>query len=233
MYITVSCYTLAGAFADSAFTALFLTRGYNSGAVTYLWANDSSATDYMPNAFYANRSDITIHRSSAGHYLVRLPFADPAHGNIQVSGYNGGPCHTGETSSDGTALIVGVVCPRGDARFDLLYTKDVGLDGVPRPKAAYLRAYPLRPAGTRTPAEFRYSSVGGIPNLTRSGVGTYVVTLPGMPKGGLAHVTAGPGADLCYLASIRTSDTPQKVGVTCRNLGGALSDAAFDLSYTR
>jgi hypothetical protein len=54
-----------------------------------------------------------------------------------------------------------------------------------------------------------------------------------MAKGGAAHVTAGPGAQTCWLTSIRTNATPQRIGVACANLSGTPADAAFDLSYTK
>ena len=232
--IYVGCYRLNGTSVDSAFTAVFLQRGYNSGYIGYLWADQPTSTDYTPDTFYqSSGGSFTIHRSSAGHYLVRLPGFDADHGNVQVTGYGATTCKLGETSSDGTAMIIGVACPAGDSRFNLLYTKNVGLTGVSRPKAAYLRAFPLASGTHRTPGAFRYSSEGTTPTLTRSGVGEYVVTFPGMPKGGVAHVTAGPGADVCYLTKIRTNAAPQKVGVSCVTFGGAPADAAFDLSYTK
>ncbi len=229
----VNCYRFDGIAADTAFSAVFLIRGWNSGTIAYSWADQPGATDYMPDPYYQVPGANTVHRSSAGRYLVRLPGFDPDHGNIQITGYGDDLCKTGESSSDGSALIVGVVCPAGDSFFDVLYTKNVGLTGVPRPKAAYLRAFPLRPAGSRLPAQFRYSSAGMAPSINRTAVGTYLVTLPGMPKGGAAHVTAGPGADTCWLTSIRTNATPQRIGVACANLSGAAADAAFDLSYTK
>jgi hypothetical protein len=163
-----------------------------------------------------------------------MPGLDPAHGNIQVTGYADRPCVTGESSSDGTALIVGVRCLVGDGRFDILYTRGVGLTTVSRPKAAYVRIFPTASGPGRFPAAFRYSSTGSPVSLSRSAPGAYVVTLSGMPRGGVANVTAGGTTNhLCWLTSIRTSDTPQKIGVHCALLSGTLNDSAFDLSYTR
>ena len=72
------------------------------------------------------------------------------------------------------------------------------------------------------------------PHVTRSGVGRYLVTLPGMPKGGAAHVTAyGTGASFCALSSIRTAGTPEQVGVRCFKPNGDPVDSEFGLSYER
>ena len=215
----VGCFVLNGTNTDSAFTAVFLTRGYNSGTIAYAWANNETATDYTPSTFYqSSGGSVTIHRAGSGDYAVRFPGFDANHGNVQVTGYGDLPCKVKDVTSDSTAMIVGVLCPLGDAEFNVLYTKNVGLTGVARPKAAYLHAVPLATGANRLPAAFRYSTAGTTPTLTRTSVGKYVVTLPGMPKGGVVHVTAGfNSVYLCNVRKIRTTGTPQKVGVSCIN----------------
>jgi len=234
----VTCFLLNGTPADSAFSVSFLAGGTGSGQVAYLWANSPASTDYAPAADYSFNSTYganTIHRINAGGYLVRLGGMDPDHGDIQVTAYGGVRCIVGETSSEGGDLVVGVRCPSGDAQFDLLYTKNVGLTGVYRPKAAYLSATRPTTASYTPIPEHRYSSVSMASNIARTAVGRYVVTLPGMLKGGGAHVTAAgvaPVPAFCQLASIRTT-TPQKVGVRCFMANGTPVDSRFTLSYTK
>jgi hypothetical protein len=231
----VACFRLNGTSTDSAFTAVFLTRGYNSGTIGYAWANDPTATDYTPETSYQSSGSVTIHRAGVGDYAVRFPGLDAAHGDVEITGYGSLPCKVKGITADSTAMIVGVLCPLGDAQFNILYTKNVGLTGVVRPKAAYLHAFPFATGANRLPAAFRYSTAGTTPTLTRTSAGRYVVTLPGMPKGGVVHVTAGFNSYyLCNVSKIRTIGTPQKVGVSCFiAISGDPQDSEFGLSYTK
>ena len=233
--LTVLCFNLSGSQIDSAFTALYVARGFDStGVMAYAWADQPTSTDYSPHPFYQVPGSITIHRSAPGSYVVRIPTGDATHGNIQVTGYGSTYCKAGDSDTDGSAMLVAVICPAGDAQFEILYTKGVGMTSVHRAKAAYLRTQPVEAGPIQLPAAFRYSSTGSTPQISHTGEGTYVVTLPGMPKGGYAKVTArGNTYYVCWLTKIRTSGTPQKIGVKCTTNTGSPQDTAFDLSYTK
>jgi hypothetical protein len=83
-------------------------------------------------------------------------------------------------------------------------------------------------------ADLRYSSANKLPHVNRSSKGVYVGTLRGMPAGGAALASGfGPTAARCQISSIRTSGTPQKVGVRCFRPSGAPADTQFELSYLK
>jgi hypothetical protein len=103
---------------------------------------------------------------------------------------------------------------------------------------AYVFANRPRAASYAPSAAFSYSSDGGTNEVTRLGVGRYVVKLPGMPKGGSAQVSAylGTGTSAlrhCVVSRIETSALPQRVAVRCFNKAGNLVDAKFTLAYAR
>ena len=123
---------------------------------------------------------------------------------------------------------------KADAQFVLFFGQDQGLKGSGHVPVAYLDANQPTTASYAPDPLRRFSSVGMAPHVTRSGVGRYVVTLPGMPKGGAAQVTPyGPGTSFCVLSSIRTVGTPEQVGVGCFKLNGDRVDTEFGLSYQR
>ena len=110
----------------------------------------------------------------------------------------------------------------------------MGLKGVPAEPAAYLWANKPAAASYHPASAFRDSSAGIAPSVTRSGVGAYLVRLPGMPLGGSAQVTAyGRGRSECQLSSIRKTDKPQRIGVLCFKPDGDPVDSRFYLTFTR
>lgn len=234
--ISVYCHRFNGTVADSAFTASFVSSGYQTATWAFAWADDPGNAGYTPTSQYDGAGSIFIARSGAGAYQVTVQGKDPDHGDIRLTDVINGGCIINQTSSNFGSMFVEVRCLHGDAKFNLLYSKDVGLTGIPGRKAAYLFASQPTAASYTPGAAHSYSSAGHAATVKRTGVGTYMVTLRGMPKGGVAHVTAfglDGGGHLCQLTSIRTSGTPQKVGVQCYSLGGSLADSKFTLSYTK
>jgi ribosomal protein L24 len=87
----------------------------------------------------------------------------------------------------------------------------------------------------RTPgSRYSFSSADQAPRVVHRGLGDYVVTLPGTPKGGVAHVTPfDSNLRRCVVAGIRKTSVPQKVGVRCFRYEGAADDGKFTLAYER
>jgi hypothetical protein len=249
---TVYCYNAAGAPADSAFVASRLIFTHNAGHAAYVWEYAPSDADFTPAAnsqFNSTGASNSIHRISTGRYTVQLGNLGSSHGNVQIStigsvvsaaGFSVNPsaCHVLGWATNNSHLDIDVACRDGagvlaDTYFFLWYSEHEGLKGPGTGPAAYLDAN-QKTAASYTPAAGRRWSSAAMPShVVRSGVGRYLVSLPGMPAGGSAQVTPyGLGAAHCNISAIRAS-TPQKVGVRCFKPSGAPVDSEFGLSYAR
>jgi hypothetical protein len=108
------------------------------------------------------------------------------------------------------------------------------MKGIVRKNVAYLLAGKPKATSYVPERRFRYSSAGQAGRLTRLRTGSYVATLPGMPLGGSAQVTAlGRQARHCVVTSIERTTLPQRVGVRCFDLAGQARDTKFTLAYAR
>jgi len=240
--VLVGCFVVDGFPANSQYSSIYVRGGSESGTSAYLAALQSGTTDYTPDAQYnfnSSGSPNTVHRSGTGRYQAHLPHMTADAGNIQVTALGDRRCKITGRSNGTNELIVDVSC--GDAfgvltddAFTLLYTRNVGPTTVSRPKAAYLFANQPSAANYTPDAAFRYSSAGMSSSISRPSTGKYIATLNGMPKGGAAFVTAvGTDKSFCQLTGIRTSGSPQKIGVACYKLSGNPVDSKFMLTYTK
>ena len=242
----IDCFDRNGQAADARYVANIVLGGDGpTGTLAYAWADQESTPDYATDDGYSYTSSgagpITVHRSGTGTYEVTMPGMGRRGGNAQVSAAKGGPpalCKVVALIRDGSDEIVRVHCrdvagQLVDADFMIVFTHRVGLTGVHRPAAYLLADRPT--SGSYVPqAKFRYSSAGTKPKVKRSAEGRYRVTLPGMPLGGSAQVTAyGAGSAICQVTSIRKDRLPQRIGVACFDPGGDRTDSRFMLSYTR
>lgn len=202
---------------------------------------DSAATPHDTGITMEELFDGThpFYRLTAAHLgQTNLEFG----GTIAVAALGGSPttCRGGVWGwggGDTEALFVTCYTPSGTAvaaPFDIVFMQKLGLKGDGGAHVAYVYADQPKKTAYTPAAASRYSSAGKAPKISRSGPGTYVVTLAGMPDGGAAIVTpVGNGKTACTVASIRRSGTPQKVGVRCFAPSGAAADSQFTLSYER
>jgi hypothetical protein len=128
--------------------------------------------------------------------------------------------------------------PDGDIqiyrRHYVWFMDGLGMKGIVRKNVAYLLASKPAAVSYTPDRRHRYSSAGKAGRVTRLGTGSYVATLPGMPLGGSAQVTAlGGQARHCVVTSIERTALPQRVGVRCFDLSGQRRDAKFTLAYAR
>jgi hypothetical protein len=247
--IDVACYNRSGVATDGTFSASLIDAQSLTGKAAYVWANDpTNPTTYVPDVSYQYNSTgatNTITRLSMGRYAVRLPGLATSRGNVQVAAKHVASsnvpavCRVLSWGPSTTDLVVTVQCrnlstAKADADFALFFSQGQGLKGSGHVPVAYLEAnQPTTASYTPDPLR-RFSSAGLAPHVTRSGVGRYLVTLPGMPRGGAAQVTPyGTGASFCVLSSIRKVGTPQQVGVHCFKTNGDPVDSEFGLSYQR
>jgi hypothetical protein len=233
------CPSLSLSFSLPALVALLAVVGFSLGMAApasaqqlYLWADQPAAADYAPSAAYAGMLGSStelaprIRRSGPGAYAVDLGgamFATPG-GNVQVSAYDaeGKYCNVLSWSSG----VVNVRCfgaggAAADSRFTLLATtgRASGL--------AY--AWVDTRSGASVSAQYAQSE-GGAVTASVSGVGNYVVSLPGaLADGGNVMVTAyGSGAGYCNVGSWSAG----RAVVRCYSPGGSPANSSFTLLAT-
>ena len=248
----VSCFNAAGSPADTPFVVNRLIYQQPAGHAAYLFDTHPSATDWTPAAsdqFNSTNASNTVHRISTGRYQVNLLNLGTSHGNVQITTWGNATttagivstasaCHTLGWAAFHSSLQVQIACRKrsgalADTYFFLYFSQSEGLKGPGVGPVAYLDANQPTTASYTPTAGRRWSSAAMPSHVTRSGVGRYLVTLPGMPLGGGAQVTPyGPGTAHCSISSIRGS-TPQQVGVRCFKPSGAPVDSQFGLSYAR
>lgn len=239
LLVVMACMNLSGGTTVSAQATV---------SKAYVWANEPSTDSYTPNEDYQFNSTgelNTITRTGVGVYVVNLP-GMVKEGNIQVTatggsdsdGIAGNVCAivTNPTSAD-NALQQGVNCydtegAPADTGFLLLYTQgDVFLGTY----SAYLYAND-RSAESYTPdTNYQFNSTGAANTITRSAVGDYVVTLPGLGVGrGNIQVTSAndtPGVSCMVNYWGITEDQAKTVNVICFDADGALFDTPFTLLH--
>lgn len=259
-YVTVLCWDDSGAPATAAFTVSYLFSNAPIGRLADLWAGDYTQTDYTPDTewnFNSTGTPNTIHKNGVGDYRVTLPGLASSRGNVQVGNYGRftpapvtalapsgfavtqkpSECNVASWAPHGADMRVHVLCRRlnghlYDSQFELTFTQSEGLEGPSGTNVAYLLANRPTTASYKPASAFRYASPTGKPKVTRSSTGTYLVTLPSMPSGGAAIVTAYGSAKVrCNVTSIRSSGSPQKVGVRCVDFHWQAVDSEFTLSY--
>jgi hypothetical protein len=247
--ISVQCLERSGDPVDSKFVVNFLRvlggDGGTSGRLGYLWANDASATDYIPDPNYSYNSSgsvNTIHRGGTGSYWVTMPnLSTVSHGDVQVSTYGQtAACRVDEWEPVSGDLQAHVLCRSisgfvVDSRFTITFMKGLALKGYLGTRTYYLWANQPTTASYQPDPNFVFSSVGAAPpTIHRSATGKYVATLPGMPSGGSVQVTSyGAGKGRCIADSILVTGPTQKVGVHCYDVAGDLKDTRFTLAYAR
>ena len=255
LQVQVACSNASGAAAPTAFSMTYITYGispFGQAHLAYLFADQPSEistytpdTDFNFDSAFMHSGDTpvynTVQRSGPGHYTVSIPGLGSKGGHVQVVAVQlfgvTVACRVVAWAPDGGAMLVSVLCrdltgTPVDTYFDLTFVKSLKLTGYSASRGAYLFADHPTSASYHPAKAYRYSSADTVPTVKRSGKGRYSVILPGMPSGGAAQVTPfGPGKTRCNLSSIRTSGSPQTVGVRCYDIAGHLADSRFTLAY--
>lgn len=247
--VTVACDDMGGIRTDTPFSLTFTNGdpadGGPSGAYAHyvVYTPDSVGTFTPLYGHASNGGAITVTHTGTGTYTAILPGLGNASatGTFLVTRYGGsGSCKVASWISTPADLHVEIVCRDAagalqDARHAVLFLRKLGPEGYGGGPAAYLLAdrqkqdAPYQPSTTRS-----WQSNGKRSTIDRTAVGVYTVTLPGLPKGGAAVVSAfGTGTATCQLGSIRTSKAPARVQVRCYKLDGSLADSRFTLAWTK
>ncbi len=210
----------------------------------YVWANNSTTASYTPPGAYQYNSTSpftavnTVARASAGSYSVTFPNLGVRGGTAHVTAY--GPtthrCKVHQLTVIGTAARVWVACrtiagapvdTQFTASFTNLTTVDAGR------KLGYVLANaPF--AASYTPTTIHQANSSGATNtITRSGVGTYTVRMPGLgiAKGHVQVTAYSSGSEYCKVGSWGPSGTAQLISVKCFTTRGVPVDTMYTLTY--
>lgn len=250
LQVIIRCLDPQGVSRDTPFVMTYLrgtaASGGASGRLAHAWVD----ADFV-KVFYNHVSEgglISRVTNSTGDYTLTIPgLGKPAgSGTILVTPYfkvdqgeTPSACTTASWVRSGSSLKVDVRCRTlagvgVDSKFDLLFLRQLGPEGFGGGPAAYVRASRKTQTTAYTPdATFAYQSNGKTSSILRTGLGTYRVTLKGMPGRGAAIVTAyGPGKARCQLSDISTT-SPVKLTVRCFKPAGAPVDSDFTLAWTK
>lgn len=238
--VLVSCVRLDGTLVDTAFSVNLALHGDVSTRIAYLYASCGSDGCNIGPSYNPSGMANTAQRTAAGSYVVGLPDMSGGTGNVQISAVSilSIACRATSFDTSTSTLLIGIECrdqtgALAESGFTLEYTQGRGLTGVTGRKAAFLLATRPKISSYHPAAGLWFSSAGTAPTVARSGIGSYVITLAGMPKGGSAQVTPYlSGKARCNLTSIRDTGTPQRIGVHCYSPSGAAKDTRFSLTYT-
>lgn len=250
LQIFVRCLDPEGISRDTPFAMTYI-RGLGPsdgqpGRLAHAWVDADFPTSAFNHVSEGGKNERVV--NSTGNYTMTIPgLGKPAgSGTIVLTPYfkidqseTPTVCTTASWVRSGSNLKVEVRCrtlsgAAVDSKFDLLFLRQLGPEGFGGGPAAYLRASRKTQTTGYTPdATFAYQSNGKTSSILRTGVGTYRVTLKGMPGRGAAIVTAyGTGKARCQLSDIGTT-APVKLTVRCFKPAGALVDSDFTLAWTK
>jgi alpha-tubulin suppressor-like RCC1 family protein len=246
--VSVRCHTAAGALADTVFIAQYLQAGTSRpNQQAYLLADQPGTASYTApaaHAFSSRGGTMTVTRSGAGTYRASLGNFSTVGGDVAITavGTDSNYC---KVVGWGVAVVdVGCFTAAGapaDTAFALRYTdRHVGNRGG---SGAYAWANDSTSASYTPSATYQWTSSatvagGNAVTATRSGTGSYAVTIPAMAAldRSSAMVTAyGGGSATCNVVGWDRSGSSAPfataVTVTCHTSGGALTDSLYTVSY--
>ena len=242
--VYVRCFATNGAAADSRFTVNYLQASGVSGRLGYAWADRANYPgSYAASAHYQYDSmggSITVDHTGTGRYRVTLPNLGAGAGVVLVSASSTpATCRFSSIAVSGPDKVVAVNCRNlagalANTQFTITYLSGIGLKGPGYGHQAYVFAKHPTTTSYQPATTDRYSTSGQVPTIQRTGIGKYVVTLPGQNDGGAAQVTpetTGPAR--CVVNYIRDTSAPAQIGVGCYGGDGTGTDVPFTMEWAR
>ena len=246
--VTVDCYSLAGSLVDSYFTASFSSDTAESPTLDYVWSNNPApgiGTTYTPASSFRFDSAghaVTVTQIATGAYDVNLPGPVTVGGSVKVSTYNNPAinCQVVDWITESPGQVAEVDCfdasgALADSAFDLTFLAANNVLGVANLFSGYVWANNAS-AASYTPAKpYQYNSAKKVDTASRSTVGVYTVTLPGLGRSvatGDVQVTAyGSTDDFCQVGSWSSSGSKMLAIVRCFTPADSAADSEFTLQY--
>ncbi len=243
--VDVECRALGStSLVDNGFLVSFTNAkaGTFSAAVAYAWADQPSTASYAPSRAYqfnSNGGQITIKRSAAGIYDVRIPKMGQAGGSVKVSTYGQttNRCLVLRWAPKELALVAKVRCvtPGGhgaDTQFAISFLVSQNLFAHDLLRDGYVQ---VDKNGTIPNAAYSFNITGGVNSVTRVDVGEYRVTLPGLAtstNGGTVQVSAyGKTSNSCRVDTWGPSGSDVVVVVLCAAAFGFPTNSDFTMQY--
>jgi hypothetical protein len=205
----------------------------------YVWADQPTAASYTPStAYQRNQTGAlnTIRRLGVGYYQVIFENLGVYYGGtVDVTAYGAGPeeCKVQNWGPSLADMNVYVRCfdaagAAVDTRFTASFTRPIVSS-----RFGYVWANSPGSASYTPSTTYQYNSTFATNTITRSGVGTYQVTFPGLGgAGGTVKATAyGSGSDACHVASWGWSGANALVNVRCKDTNGTPVDAYYTLTF--
>jgi hypothetical protein len=152
-------------------------------------------------------------------------------------GQNGVRCKLeSPPSTNSNGAIVNVFCHSGAAAAASSFVVKYGRRLAGSTSGAYVFANSPTAASysPSQPATINWNSTGVLNRITKTGTGTYTVTLPrlGTVTNATPEVTAiGTGSEHCKVASWAASGADMNVNVRCYSNGGTFANVMFMLNF--
>jgi hypothetical protein len=222
----------------NAAESLYLTGGGQWG---YVWADQPSADSYTPFSSYQRNSSgalNTITRYGVGQYTVQFTNLGAWGGTVDVTGYDstGNRCKVGYWYPSGGHQFVDVRCfdqlgSPADSYFTAAFTRPVQNPG----DIAFVWA-DQPTADSYTPSTtYQFNATGATNTVTRSGVGDYLVRMPGLgnlPAGHVKVTSYGTSdASTCKVGYWGESGSDRLVNVLCHDSWGFPVDTYYTVTY--
>jgi hypothetical protein len=252
--VLIVCYDRAGAPSRATFIVNWLAGEGTGGRLAYARNFSPTSNCGKPADIYHSLGGaISVCPLQGSQAEIRIEQLGSSRGTAQVSATTR-RATSGDVPSAGYCGVIAFYAARNLTRdewvdaqcfesdgspqiyreHDVWFMQGLGMKGVDRTNVAYLLADRQKSSSYVPDHAYAYSSAHKDARVRRQGKGRYLVTLPGMPKGGSAQVTPyGRAQRRCVIASISTRSLPQQVGVRCFDGQGDPRDSAFTLAYAK
>ena len=232
--VSVLCFNSAGTAVDASFTVLAVSSS-NGENIAFAWADQATTASYAANPSYSYNpaGTIAISRASTGSYAVVFHGLNGNGGTVQITAYGTGTatCYANGWETPDFEADVFCINPSG-AAVDSLFTVMVIPASTNPFNVAYAWASQPSSASYTATAQYAYNP-GGAVAITRSSVGNYLMTFPGLNNTGLAGGNVRATADSstgprCNVAS--WGGAPDVVvSVHCHDRTGAFADGYYEV----
>jgi hypothetical protein len=246
IFLYLQCYTAAGAPVDTSFVAQYSGLQSHMPHFGFVDAEHEDApfgVPYSPPATLqwsstdpSGSSQVT--HTATGSYQVRLHALARRGGTVVVTGGQPGSsdvCAVSEWIPSGPDELVDVSCTTSagvpaDTDFDVTFSDAGSMLGDGSRPVAYVWANEPTTAHYTPALRWNFNSAGGHNRVLRSGVGSYLVKMPGLDLG-LGHVEVsayGTGGARCKVVGWNAHG----VAVRCYSAAGAPADSRFVAQFT-